>query len=874
MRRLAVTAIAILSTLPMFGCSDFGDEESTEEGVQQDITASTTSFPQDRLDRCKKNKISPCTYTSAETRALLSPGGAAYEQLRTTAADHNLLTNGIKLEVVFSNSDEDRPDIVYFRVTSPWAGLPTGTPVVIVDIKAGKGAEVRDFWYLIAQVMVEMVRGPVHYKTNQVLLYQGCGPGAPHFEAERVHLDQNPTYSDPNLNAECRYIFTQATRLTVGLLRGETNAAALTFGGVASAFDELRAGSVTTGRRLQVGEFAAIVVVGVISLYTQHTALNHASASQPSRDFVTKAATLSDVAQDSTCGATSLAELQGCPQPRPLGCVTYSTAGGLNETAVDCDDSRRALCFHDKTYDVTSKATEERYADGACKAEFGIASTPYLGEALTSTEKGNLKTKYPNFTVATGLVACLDDRGTKQGCDAAITVLANTGKQFTVTASGKRQKTEVGAGRQSARGANDAYGQLSFPRNRLDDEIEAAKKKLGTAGRYRAQALIVHTVNIGSGSCHLLQCLTLQPAQTYQLENIVVDCGSSNTGFSGMGVGGVEAYFQRTFVTAQPPAGLQVSRPIVYVSHPDADHYNYLEGVFANAPNAFQPKKIFLGGNPRTYIGRVGDLAGFAGFLANANANVPGGINVNGGGTLTAQTAVLTQNTPLAEFQCAGVTLRTLTVNEPPPQALRNNQAAVRNGNSLVLGLKWDDGRFAGLFPGDALGFTETAALRSPWFNGIPNTFQRFLAASHHGSDANGSSSQALINAFDPTLVQYSAGQQYGHPSSAVARRLENTLAPSTNATHGLIASDGDYHIYATNRDQFGTAYGGSRIQFALVVYRNDQVVARTSGALSSGTTVKANFDRGSRPSAAWTSGNLGEVCTLTRTPAGVLECN
>jgi beta-lactamase superfamily II metal-dependent hydrolase len=877
-RRYVAPLLVFLSMLTAVSCGDLEDEEFTEVATTQDATTSATSFPQDRLDACKKLNVSPCMYSFDEVRMLLSPGGAAYAKLQATGTKYNLGLLNLQTTILDSTDPYNKFDVLYYHHKSP---LPGATfPFVWIVHRQGSAVEIRDFWYLIAQVLVEMAGGPVPQGSTDPQ-FQGCGQASRYREkpnAGRVHLDENPTYTDPNLDAQCRYIFTQAMRLTVGLLRGEAKAAALTFGEVGSAFRALDQGSVTTGRRLQV--VAAVflggaALAGLVALYTGFTSLPDVDAgSRSSRGFVTEAGTLGDVEQDSACGASSLADVQGCPQPRPLGCVTYSTSGGLNETTEDCDGSRRALCYHDKKYEATSNTTEEWYADGACKSQFGIQAKPYLGEALTAAEKNSLRTRYPKVTLATGLVTCMDGSGTQQGCTVNVTVLANTGNGFVVTASGKRQRTQVGIGRKSAKGANDEYGQISFSRSNLDNAIAAAKEKFGSSGAYRAQSLVVHTVNIGSGSCHLLQCYTRKAEEsTYRVESLVVDCGSSNTGFSGMGVGAVEAYFRRNSVTAQP-AEVQVSRPIVYVSHPDADHYNYLEGAFAHADNAYRPKQIFLGGNPQTYRGNGGDRAGFANFLNDANQAAPGGINVNGGGPLTAQTAALTQNSSISEFQCAGVNLQILAVNEAPPEALRNNQAAIRNGNSLVLGLKWNDGKFAALFPGDALGTTETAALRSAWFNGIPADFRRFLAASHHGSNANGSNSQALINDFAPTVVQYSAGQQYGHPSSTVAGRYENSLGSSSSASHGLVASDGQYRIYATKKSQFGTAYEGSRIQASTVVYRNNLVVTRTPGAWSSGTVVKSNFDSASRPSVAWTNGNLGDVCTLTRAPAGELECN
>jgi hypothetical protein len=878
MTRRYLASLLISSMLTTFACADFEDEESAEEATTQDVTASAASFPQDRLDACKKNKVSPCTYSFNEVITLLSPKGAAYTKLEQAAAKYKLGTLNFQTNILDPTDSYNKLDILYYYHTG---SLPGATfPFTWAVLRKGQAVEIRDFWYLIAQVLVEMAGGPVPQGSTDPQL-QGCGQASRFRErpnANRVHLDQNPTYTDPNLDAQCRYIFTQAMRLTVGLLRGEEKAAALTLGEAGDALRALDSGSVTTGRRL--GILAIVTAVGVaitavISYYIGFTTISDIdSASRSSRGIVTVAATLADIEQDHACGASSLADLQGCPQPRPLGCVSYSTAGGLNETTDDCDQARRVLCLHDNKYEATSNATEEWFADGACKSQFGIKAKPYLGEPLGLSEKRNLRIKYPDATFATGLVTCKDGSGTQQGCTANVTVLASTGGSFLVTVGGKRQRTEVGIGRKSAKGVNDEYGQLSFPHSTLDTEIAAAKKKFGSSGAYRAQALAVHTINIGSGSCHLLQCYTHNAEEsTYHVENIVVDCGSSNTGFSGMGVGAVEAYFRRNSVTEQP-TGMKVSRPIVYVSHPDADHYNYLEGAFAHAADAYRPKKIFLGGNPRTYRGGGGDLAGFANFLDDANQAAPRGIDVNGGGPLTAQTAALTQNSTLSEFQCAGVNLQMLAVNEAPPEALRNSPAAIRNSNSLVLGLKWNDGKFAGLFPGDALGTTETAARRSPWFDGIPRDFQRFLAASHHGSNANESNSQALINDFAPTVVQYSAGQQYNHPSLTVARRYENSLAASSSASHGLVASDGSYHLYATKKQQYGTAYEGSRIQASIVVYRNNQVVARTSPTWSSGTTVRAHFDSTSRPDAAWTNGNLGEVCALTRTAAGELECN
>jgi hypothetical protein len=142
-----MTVVSILSMLAPPACIDPGDREATEKDSLQAITASAPSVPQDRLDLCKKNKVSPCTYTYKETRALLAPGGAAYEQLLTTATQYKLL----KIQVLFKKSDKSRIDIIYYKVPKHSSVFPAERPVVIVDLKEGAGTEIpNDFQRFLA----------------------------------------------------------------------------------------------------------------------------------------------------------------------------------------------------------------------------------------------------------------------------------------------------------------------------------------------------------------------------------------------------------------------------------------------------------------------------------------------------------------------------------------------------------------------------------------------------------------------------------------------------------------------------------------------------------------------------------------------------
>lgn len=276
--------------------------------------------------------------------------------------------------------------------------------------------------------------------------------------------------------------------------------------------------------------------------------------------------------------------------------------------------------------------------------------------------------------------------------------------------------------------------------------------------------LLVHSLNIGAGSCHAVQCLHFEQKSdgTFRTDSeaAIVDCGShgiaNNTGDHYLPPSAL-AYLSAARILEDPQL------PVV-VTHPDVDHYNYLPSVLL----AKTPSSVNVGGD----IGVMHPEA--LGWLADLRTahNVP----VNG--SFTNATAVWAAGPSVVKTftHCGGANVQKVTVNTGGVGPAQTNL------NSAVLMAEYRDPTtahpvFAALLPGDAEGPTETSALAAlqslfPGQAQLPHE-HRLVAASHHGADSQGSNSQARLNYVQPTSAVYSSGTLFGHPRCATVTRFE-----------------------------------------------------------------------------------------------------
>lgn len=264
--------------------------------------------------------------------------------------------------------------------------------------------------------------------------------------------------------------------------------------------------------------------------------------------------------------------------------------------------------------------------------------------------------------------------------------------------------------------------------------------------------LRIHILNIGNGTCTLIQCPGVQAAP------LVVDCGSDGTSRTArqnlvkaaMGKAELLPYAEG-ILGKRTDAGYIT--PNLAISHPDSDHHSLVMDVFAN--QLFN--NVYLGGvwpapKPSAQLTGTERLIN---WLDRDDVR-PKPTVVTG---LTRLPANWNNNSqPVTDLACGDAKTYVLTVNTPP--AGKNNPS---NANSIVLMLKY--GEFTVVLPGDAEGGTEDKA--SQELKKITHARVDLLSASHHGAVSHRSNSKEWGRDTNPRIVTFSAAERHNHPRCA-----------------------------------------------------------------------------------------------------------
>lgn len=339
--------------------------------------------------------------------------------------------------------------------------------------------------------------------------------------------------------------------------------------------------------------------------------------------------------------------------------------------------------------------------------------------------------------------------------------------------------------------------------------------------------LQVHTLNVGTGSCHLVQCIPTDDAGNVdfpKIESAVVDCGSSNyRGYALDRPGAVAAFRAANFYSGRPP--------VVALSHPDRDHFNFIPDLL-NPWNVVS--NLYLGGPVRDYLDGPTRLP-FRQLVSNKYENrkpvngVTGTIANIPAWTLLGAGPHGEQVGPSAIKQfahCGNATLAALVVNTPPAAA-GQNAGVVRNAASAILQLRYAGNGtrpfYSAILPGDALQISEERArvvLEGSLGTPAQENFEvSLLLASHHGSVKNGSNSEEWADAIYPSHVLYSSGLSHGHPAEFIVQRYEQELEPRAVVTEHDI-SYGLHNattLFKSHRHHYSTYSSGSIISTVFI---------------------------------------------------------
>ncbi|MCA9420571.1 MAG: hypothetical protein KC592_06125 [Nitrospira sp.] len=288
-----------------------------------------------------------------------------------------------------------------------------------------------------------------------------------------------------------------------------------------------------------------------------------------------------------------------------------------------------------------------------------------------------------------------------------------------------------------------------FPRGvlRLEPVLKGARPEYVETSL--ADELVIHVLNIGAGSCQIVQC-------PHSHRVIVMDCGSSGTSGDDLAGEQIVNYAQANDLFGHPETEI-----LVVISHPDQDHTNKIPLLL----EGHSPQSIWLGGAFDEYTGPIG------GFLDQADE---AGVPIYHGWPSNFHN----RGHPIEGLQCGSANTYILTVNTD----------GSRNAQSMVLLL--DYGNYRGIFAGDAEQDTEEAAYQA---YGALMEDTTVLLASHHGAHTHGSNHEAWITATNPHIVVFSAGMRYGHPRREVVERyqaVQDVTVPAHRLRWGLSSTE------------------------------------------------------------------------------------
>ncbi len=237
----------------------------------------------------------------------------------------------------------------------------------------------------------------------------------------------------------------------------------------------------------------------------------------------------------------------------------------------------------------------------------------------------------------------------------------------------------------------------------------------------------IHTLNIGAGSCHIIDCPNTNLS-------MVVDCGSMNPSDTDLDATEVKNYLNNVID----------GEYILVLSHADRDHVNRIPFAL----NDMRPKSIWLGGELTSYRGKIGE------FIKKWFQN---DVPVYHGWSAK----YANRGNAVKELQCGDAMSYILTVNV----------GSSKNSRSLVLLTQY--GNFKAIFSGDAHGITERAVMDS--FGALIERVT-LLTASHHGAKTHSSNHDVWTDKVNPQVIIYSSGLSHGHPNTGVVSDYQDNV--------------------------------------------------------------------------------------------------
>lgn len=267
-------------------------------------------------------------------------------------------------------------------------------------------------------------------------------------------------------------------------------------------------------------------------------------------------------------------------------------------------------------------------------------------------------------------------------------------------------------------------------------------------------------LNTGQGDCALLQC----PNGA----NILIDCGSTAANNSNTSREAIRARLDELI-------GTDGSIDVLVVTHPDRDHYNWIEAVVGSHPVRRAVHSLSL------------DRYGVGEFNTWLTEHVP---------DIRTLPADYHQEGPLDLFDCGAASIRVLAANVAPTGSHAADAGWISNSSSVVLKIDYtaNGSTFSLLTGGDATTATEESIMAAYDETSLDVTVLRLA---HHGTDVTSTSDRWL--AATSTEYAFSSAGHFGgnlrHPRCVVLNRALTSGSLEGDDCHQLVCgvgSEGD----------------------------------------------------------------------------------
>lgn len=237
--------------------------------------------------------------------------------------------------------------------------------------------------------------------------------------------------------------------------------------------------------------------------------------------------------------------------------------------------------------------------------------------------------------------------------------------------------------------------------------------------------MTIFTMPVGSGNCQMMLC----PSENRM---VMFDCGSTGAGDRGWNRADV-GQFIATQINDQTAI-------VVSISHPDADHSNYLPDVLAGRPI----RAVLMSKHPNDYPAAVTQ------WMGQLQQN---------GTVIQWRNGIYRSQMPDQYLSCYAPNGQGGWNIEVPGFIVMMNAGNTANDSSMVIAQQYAG--FQSLFTGDMTGATE---LQIDPNNPVALNGTKVITGAHHGAASHGSNSPQWTAANQAKMVMFSSGTRFHHP--------------------------------------------------------------------------------------------------------------